>query len=100
MFCLDFDSQLTPSVSLFLSDGVLKIRGKINHFHIRACFPLKPCVFGFLLLVLISFCVFVCVLQVSVIRVRVPATCGSTEVRTDLPVRGKTAPRHPSIHTA
>lgn len=41
-----------------------------------------------------------CVLQVSVIRVRVPATCGSTEVRTDLPVRGKTAPRHPSIHTS
>lgn len=27
--------------------------------------------------------------QVSVICVRVPATCGSTEVRTDLPVRGK-----------
>lgn len=32
----------------------------------------------------------VCVLQVSVICVRVPATCGSTEVSTDLPVRGKT----------
>lgn len=34
----------------------------------------------------------VCVLQVSVVCVRVPATCGSTEVRTDLPVRGKTEP--------
>lgn len=31
--------------------------------------------------------------QVSVICVRVPATCGSTEVRTDLPVWGKMASR-------
>lgn len=30
-------------------------------------------------------------LQVGFICVRVPATCGSTEVCTDLPVRGKTA---------